>query len=102
MPKMKPNAGPWSFECALGGVTIKDAKGKAVAQARLRKDGWNAELLAAAPELLDVVDRYTRACRAHLPDHLQQAFCGILASADEAISKARGRTPQQTPSKSLC
>lgn len=48
----------------------------------------NAALFAAAPELLEVVDRFNRACKAYLTPHLEQAFCGIFAAANEAIAKA--------------
>lgn len=51
----------------------------------------NAYVLAAAPELLEVVERFVAACNAYLPAPTHQAFCGLFAAADAAIAKAKGR-----------
>ena len=47
-------------------------------------------LAAAAPELLDTLQRFVTACDAHLPEPTHQAFCGLFASARAAITKATG------------
>lgn len=49
-----------------------------------------AHLVAAAPDLLAVTERFVAACNAYLPDATHQAFCGLFASAAEAITKAKG------------
>lgn len=89
MAKMKPNAGPWSYECTLGSVTIKDADGLAVAQARPRKDGWNAELLAAAPELFAALSVMLGRF-AHHEESEDDGFGNALGRAKAALLKAMG------------
>ena len=90
MAKMLPNAGPWTYECGYGGAVIKDADGKAVAQARPRRDGWNAELLAAAPDLLEaLIELHAWAIHdsgAAYPE-------GTFEIVQTAISKAQGVRP---------
>ena len=50
----------------------------------------NARLIAAAPDLLDTLQRFVTACDAYLPEPTHQAFCGLFASARAAIAKATG------------
>jgi len=50
----------------------------------------NARLIAAAPDLLDALQRFVTACDAYLPEPTHQAFCGLFASARAAIAKATG------------
>jgi hypothetical protein len=52
----------------------------------------DAALIAAAPDLLDTLQRFVTACDAHLPEPTHQAFCGLFASARAAIAKATGAT----------
>ena len=49
-----------------------------------------AALMAAAPDLLDTLERLVTACHAYLPEPTEQAFCGLYASARAAIFKATG------------
>lgn len=91
MAKMKPNAGPWSYECTLGSVTIKDADGLAVAQARPRKDGWNAELLAAAPAMLAALQEVDGYLTPY--DGEDDVYHEIRCVIGKAIAEAQGVRP---------
>ena len=51
-------------------------------------DFGTALTVAAAPEVLDTLERFVTACHAHLPESTDQAFCGLYASARVAIAKA--------------
>ena len=53
-------------------------------------DAADALLMAASPDLLAALQRFVTACDAHLPEPTHQAFCGLFASAREAIAKATG------------
>lgn len=50
----------------------------------------DARLIEAAPEMLDLLERFNVACRAYLPAATAQAFCGIFASAEEILKKTKG------------
>lgn len=53
----------------------------------------NARLIAAAPELLDVLKRFISACDHYLPPATHQAFCGLFAAAAEVIARVEGTEP---------
>lgn len=77
------------------GHDIRDAKGSMVAivhnpAADPAKGAKIAALMAAAPELLDTLERLVTACHAYLPEPTEQAFCGLYASARAAIARATG------------
>ena len=85
--------GPWRVTAAK----VMAGNGRAICLIENRKlhEGFqessaNARLAAAAPELLDTLQRFVTACDAHLPEPTHQAFCGLFASAREAIAKATG------------
>lgn len=58
--KMQHTPAPWSLGSNGASTKVVDADGKAVCMVTYRKDHWNGDLLAAAPELLacllDVLD----------------------------------------------
>ena len=77
------------------GHDIRNANGHMVAivhnPAANRVEGARiAALMAAAPELLDTLERFVTACHAYLPEPTEQAFCGLYASARAAIARATG------------
>ena len=77
------------------GHDIRNARGHMVAivhnPAANRAEGAKiAALMAAAPELLDTLERLVTACHAYLPEPTEQAFCGLYASARAAIARATG------------
>lgn len=52
MERMKTSPAPWSVGYTPTGAKVVDANRLAVCMVTGRKDAWNADLLAAAPELL--------------------------------------------------
>ena len=77
------------------GHDIRNANGHMIAivhnPAANRAEGAKiAALMAAAPELLDTLERLVTACHAYLPEPTEQAFCGLYASARAAIARATG------------
>ena len=79
------------------GHDIRDASGSMVAivhnpAADHAQGAKIAALMAAAPELLDTLERLVTACHAYLPEPTEQAFCGLYASARAAIARAQGAT----------
>lgn len=93
MNKRKPTPGPWApVEVGQGGPAdnpmpvyeIRSADGHAVIAEFV--DGWNAPLLAAAPELLE-------ACTAYLADRAEAGCTADSAAVRRmraAIAKATG------------
>jgi type VI protein secretion system component VasF len=78
--------GPWRHDAEWGLVK----HGKTEIAALHSGNAANAALIAAAPDLLDALQRFVTACDAHLPEPTHQAFCGLFASARAAIAKATG------------
>ena len=77
------------------GHDIRDEHGHMVAivhnpKADQKEGARIAALMAAAPELLDTLERFVTACHAYLPEPTEQAFCGLYASARAAIARATG------------
>jgi hypothetical protein len=77
------------------GHDIRDASGSMVAivhspAADHAQGAKIAALMAAAPDLLDTLERFVTACHAYLPETTDQAFCGLYASARAAIARATG------------
>ena len=77
------------------GHDIRNANGHMIAivhnPAANRAEGARiAALMAAAPDLLDTLERLVTACHAYLPEPTEQAFCGLYASARAAIARATG------------
>jgi hypothetical protein len=93
--EMNHTPGPWRSEpgdsivCILAGNTaIAVTSTKAYYERYDATDLANANLIAAAPELLDTLERFVTACHAYLPETTDQAFCGLYASARAAIARA--------------
>jgi len=81
--------GPWEvcdYELGLKAISTPNIKHYLATEI----DAADARLIAAAPELLDTLQRFVTACDAHLPEPTHQAFCGLFASARAAIAKATG------------
>ena len=77
------------------GHDIRDERGHMIAivhnpKANRAEGARIAALMAAAPELLDTLERFVTACHAYLPEPTEQAFCGLYASARAAIARATG------------
>ena len=77
------------------GHDIRNANGHMIAivhnpAADPAKGAKIAALMAAAPDLLDTLERLVTACHAYLPEPTEQAFCGLYASARAAIARATG------------
>ena len=86
--------GPWRLssgdetEIFSGARPVARAHCGGLTSVKLPEAEANARLIAAAPELLDTLERFVTACHAHLPESTDQAFCGLYASARVAIAKA--------------
>jgi len=81
---------PWSIGSNGASVKVTDADGKAVCMLTPRKGAWNGDLIAAAPDLLDIL-RDVR--EAWLEDRFFDVD-GILTGdvCRDVIAKATGET----------
>lgn len=58
MKKFPPNKGPWKLGGGAGWrAKVVDADNKLVATMQDRKDAWNGDLVASAPEAVAIVKR---------------------------------------------
>ena len=85
--------GPWRVTTAK--VMAENGRAICLIENRKLHEGFqessaNARIIAAAPDLLDALQRFVTACDAYLPEPTHQAFCGLFASARAAIAKATG------------
>lgn len=77
---------PWTLGSNGASTKVVDADGKAVCMVTYRKDHWNGDLLAAAPELLAALEgllQYTGGWDETDPTH-------PVVIARAAIAKAKG------------
>ncbi len=80
MKTIEHTPGPWAVGSNGASIKIVDADGKAVAMITPRREAWNGDLLAAAPELLSALERIAK-------------ISGVTAEAAiarAAIAKAKG------------
>ena len=84
--------GPWKIGSNGASVKVVDAEDKAICMLTPRKEAWNGDLIAAAPDLLD-------ACRCALADleGLAEAECfSIDDPAHRTISELRAAIKKAT------
>jgi len=84
MKTIEHTPGPWAVGSNGASIKIVDADGKAVAMVTPRRDWWNADLIAAAPELLEALEWAVETADA------EQYEASWYASARAAIAKAKG------------
>ena len=90
---------PWTLGSNGASTKVVDADGKAVCMVTYRKDHWNGDLLAAAPELLAALQNCVNVLSLALPlfddesndnkdsrDEVQS----VLDAARAVIAKAKG------------
>jgi hypothetical protein len=82
--KAQHSPAPWGVAYRAYSAKIVDADGKAVAMVTPRRDWWNADLIAAAPELLEALEWAVETADA------EQYEASWYASARAAIAKAKG------------
>lgn len=85
----KHTPGPWHIQKSdhVGGLLIKPIPGQVVAQCdKLIEMEANARLIAAAPELLEALDKLIDWCVLHTPEHP-----AVLLKAKEAVFNATGQ-----------
>lgn len=78
---------PWSLGSNGASTKVVDADGKAVCMVTYRKDHWNGDLLAAAPELLAALQALHEVVM-----KTDNAFHPANVAALAAITKATGET----------
>ena len=83
---------PWSLGSNGASTKVVDAEGKAVCMVTYRKDHWNGDLLAAAPDLLNALLRIQ--ARADYgkdnPRKQTDVLFDILELSRDVIAKATG------------
>ena len=83
---------PWAVGSNGASIKIVDSDGKAIAMVTPRRDRWNGDLIAAAPELLSALtDLLDQLDGIGIPDwHGAEGLS--LEQAHAAIAKAEGRS----------
>jgi hypothetical protein len=89
MKTIEHTPGPWAVGSNGASIKIVDADGKAVAMVTPRRDWWNADLIAAAPELLDSLKDLENILSCKPYDRDEQK---LLVIARAAIAKAKGES----------
>ena len=77
---------PWSLGSNGASTKVVDADGKAVCMVTYRKDHWNGDLLAAAPDLLELARQIVLAAE----QNEGSIPADIVSGAVAAIAKATG------------
>lgn len=88
--------GPWAVGSNGATAKIVDADGKAVCMLTPRRDMWNGDLLAAAPDMLAALTEAVRVldyAASVLEAPQQSHFRATIADARAAIAKATGGQP---------
>ena len=86
---------PWSLGSNGASTKVVDADGKAVCMVTYRKDHWNGDLLAAAPDLLAAAQCALADFEGILPEfdpEREHPAWETLAELRAAITKATGET----------
>jgi hypothetical protein len=78
--------GPWKIGSNGASVKVVDAEDKAICMLTPRKEAWNGDLIAAAPELLDAL----RWALDQIDDDLDLDHQAAMNAARAAIAKATG------------
>ncbi len=82
---------PWSLGSNGATTKVVDADGKAICMVTYRKDHWNGDLLAAAPEMLKALQMVDRIWSNDQTANLDPE--SPLAVVRAAIAKATGVQP---------
>lgn len=90
MKKLPATPGTWSLGSNGASVKVVDAEGKAVCMLTPRKDAWNGDLIAAAPELLAALQETLRCLEWHEKQHGVGMDAKAVQDARAAITKATG------------
>ena len=91
---MFPSPGPWTIYEENGEIEIRDANGKAITtipyEFRTARDEANARLIAAAPDLLEALQKilWTPIDVTDL-----EKYASVLVLARAALAKAEGGQP---------
>jgi hypothetical protein len=80
---------PWSLGSNGATTKVIDADGKAVCMLTYRKDHWNGDLIAAAPELLAAL-RAAEEWAEHIEDDESRVPVDVRLAMRAAIARATG------------